>query len=66
MGEAKRKLARDPRSYDYRQYTLYIPSDGAEAIKRAAKRRSMTEENYIRLAIAELLYKDQEEVKSES
>ena len=60
MGEHKRNLPRDPKSYDYREYTLYVPSGGAAYIKRYAAIHGVTEENYIRIAIAEQMHRDQE------
>lgn len=54
------KPPRDPGKYDFREYKLLVPSAGAAYIKKYAADLLMTEEEYIRLAIGERMYKDQE------
>lgn len=58
MGQSKRK-PQPYREHEYREYRLLVPKEGAEYIKRVSHALSITEEQFIRLALAQALQRAQ-------
>lgn len=58
MGQHKHPKVHE--HYEYREYTLLVPKAGAGLLKQVSGRSGLSEHDYIRLAVAEKLFRDSE------